>query len=279
MRVPDVPESMPWPRLFRQRPPRELPTYRALAWAATRALPDDLLRGEDEARAATGDRRLEQIESLPRRPADDDPLYTGLVTGTPPRIGFATAQAADGPCWLMFTTPLRAAHYRDQVPTTTTREVGYLALTAIEFVRAMTCARRAGVQRFVVDPCAFCPHGLAVAGHDMRRPHDAIAIWSISRAQIELRTHVFMTYALGKARATRFEEARDVALSAVAHVTAEEPQLHLLLGHLGVALGARSLVREARTCLEFLGRDALAAALADAQRDRAPDFSTIRVPD
>jgi hypothetical protein len=269
----------PWPRLFRHRPPRELPTYRALAWTATQALPEALLRREEEVRATSGDRHVKRLESVPCRPADDEPLYTALVTGTPPHIGFATAQAAEGPCWLTFTTPLRAAHYRDQVPSdTTSRDVGYLELTAIEFVRALELARDAGIARFVVDPCAYCPHGLAVAGDDLRRPLDAIAIWAMATAQIELRTHVFMRYALDAAGAARFEEARDVALCAVAHVTADEPHLHLLIGQLGVALGAPSLVREARRCLQFLGRDALASALDDAMRARVPDFSTVHVP-
>jgi hypothetical protein len=73
------------------------------------------------------------------------------------------------------------------------------------------------------------------------------------------------------------EVARDVALQVVGHVTPDNPSTHLLLGQVAVALGDRTLLREARAFLTFLRKDAMLHRLEQAEQAGTPDFASIRL--
>ena len=87
------------------------------------------------------------------------------------------------------------------------------------------------------------------------------------------RTELYLAYALDAARASRLEEARDVALSAVGHVSLEDRRLRLLLGQLAVALGDRTLLREAKAFLRFLNLSAWERMLEEVEQAGSPDFT------
>ena len=48
------------------------------------------------------------------------------------------------------------------------------------------------------------------------------------------------------------QEAREIALEAIQHVTMESARLHLLLGKIAISLNEKDLLRDARMFLEFL---------------------------
>jgi hypothetical protein len=48
------------------------------------------------------------------------------------------------------------------------------------------------------------------------------------------------------------QEARQIALRAIQHVTTESARLHLLLGKTAISLNEKDLLRDARMFLEFL---------------------------
>jgi len=56
----------------------------------------------------------------------------------------------------------------------------------------------------------------------------------------------FLTYAQVAARAEQFYTARDVLLEGTAHVSVEDPRLHLSLGNIAVALYDSQLLDEAK---------------------------------
>ena len=65
------------------------------------------------------------------------------------------------------------------------------------------------------------------------------------------RLELFLNYAQVSARAEQFYTARDALLEAAAHVSIEDPRLHLSLGQVPLALHDPELLREAKAFLRF----------------------------
>jgi hypothetical protein len=85
----------------------------------------------------------------------------------------------------------------------------------------------------------------------MTTTDDVINCWSISKSIQLARLEQFLNYAQAAARAEQFYTARDVLLEAAAHVTVEDPRLHLSLGHVAVALYDSELLHEAKKFLRY----------------------------
>jgi hypothetical protein len=66
--------------------------------------------------------------------------------------------------------------------------------------------------------------------------------------------------------------ARDVLLESVGHVTMSDPDTHLLLGQLGVAMNDDELVREAHEYLRFFGSGAWDRKLEQVEMQGRADF-------
>src|SRR5262249_29180575 len=65
------------------------------------------------------------------------------------------------------------------------------------------------------------------------------------------RLEQFLNYAQAAARAQQFYTARDVLFEAAAHVSVEDPRLHLSLGQVALALYDSELLHEVKTFLRF----------------------------
>ena len=85
----------------------------------------------------------------------------------------------------------------------------------------------------------------------MTTTDDVINCWSIVKSIELARLEQFLNYAQSAARAEQFYTARDVLLEAAAHVSIEDPRLHLSLGHVALALYDSDLRHEAKTFLRF----------------------------
>jgi len=85
----------------------------------------------------------------------------------------------------------------------------------------------------------------------MTTTDDVITCWSISKSIQLARLEQFLSYAQAVARAQQFYTARDVLLEAAAHVSIEDPRLHLSLGQVALALYDSELLQEVKTFLRF----------------------------
>jgi hypothetical protein len=85
----------------------------------------------------------------------------------------------------------------------------------------------------------------------MTTTDDVVNCWSVFKSTELARLELFLDYAQAAARAQQFYTARDVLLEAAAHVSVEDPRLHLSLGQVAVALYDSELLHEAKTFLRF----------------------------
>ena len=254
----------------------ELPLYAGLRSFPSRGIPPELAgREADESFAARAEALQRGLLVPPRRPQDDGPLFTllldaggrGVVTLDPPGGG-------GGPCLPAFSTPLRAADYA-QTQLGAGPAVGYLHSSPAEFARLLGDVGGAGITSFALDRCPRCPTFGAVTIGPAMTAGDVLRLWAVFKSTELARADLYVEFALDEARAGRLAVAREVALETVGHVTPEDPRAHLLLGQLGVGLGDRGLVREARAFLGFLGLGEWERKLDEDVRSGTPDFAGV----
>lgn len=111
--------------------------------------------------------------------------------------------------------------------------------------------REVGIDEFNLDRCPRCEAFCAISTASMTTTDDVINCWSIVKSIELARLEEFLNYAQSAARAEQFYAARDVLLEAAAHVSIEDPRLHLSLGHVALALYDSDLRHEAKTFLRF----------------------------
>jgi hypothetical protein len=94
----------------------------------------------------------------------------------------------------------------------------------------------------------------------------------VHKASEMARRHLYYQYALQKARMGHHVSARDVLLESVGHVTMSDPDTHLLLGQLGIAMNDAELVHEAHEYLRFFGSGAWDRKLEQVELSGKADF-------
>lgn len=251
----------------------ELPLYAALRSIPSRGLPPALAAREaDESFAARTGALERQLLESPRRPEDDEPLFTLLLDAGGRGVVTLDLPGGGGPCLPAFSTPLRAADYA-QTHLAAGPPVSYLYSSPAEFARLLGDVGGVGITAFALDRCPRCPTFSAVSTGPAMTAGDALKVWAVFKASELARADLYIEFALDEARAGRLAVAREVALETVGHVTLEDPRPHLLLGQLGVGLGDRGLVREAKAYLGFLGLDAWERKLDEVARSGSPDFA------
>jgi hypothetical protein len=252
----------------------DVPEYSALRAVPTRGLPPALTEEESgdsfSMRRNTIEREI--LESNTRL-RDDVPLFVEMIA--PNKGGILTIPLPEeGGRWLpIFTTPVRAADYKQ---TLLTSEPGlqYLSSTTAQLVRMLCDLDELGIKSLTVDRCPRCSIFVRT-GTSGLRSQDLLRIWAIHKATEVARSELYIAYAFKSARAGQLETARNVALETVGHVVIEDPRPHMLLGELGVALRERALVHEAQEFLRFLKQDIWARRLADIARSDRPKFEDL----
>jgi len=111
--------------------------------------------------------------------------------------------------------------------------------------------KQVGIDEFTLDRCPRCDAFCAISAASMIATDDVITCWSIAKSIELARLEQFLSYAQAAARAEQFYTARDVLLEAAAHVSIEDPRLHLSLGHVALALYDSDLRHEAKMFLRF----------------------------
>jgi hypothetical protein len=252
---------------------KELPEYSGLTRTPNRGLPADL---EELECGQTFGLRCQAIrEDLlrpNRRPAEDKPLFAGLLA--PDEGGVVTITLPDnaGQCVAVFSTPVRAADYVQTLLATGPR-VQYLASSPLEVLCMLRDLERAGAESFALDPCPRCGIFSTVGCQSIKTAHDAITIWGIAKATEQARAELYYAYAREAACQGQIEVACSVALEAVGHVTLEDPRFHLLLGQIALARGDRAQFDEASAFLQLLGFERFQRKLEEVARSGIADFA------
>jgi hypothetical protein len=215
---------------------------------------------------------MQELLDGPRRPRDDAPIFTTLLSGDGSGIVTLTLPDDGAGCLLAFTTPICAANYRQNLlgrrPT-----MSYIVSNTTQFLEMLRDIERIGVKDVTIDRCPRCTVMTAFGSSSMGTPDNVIKIWSVHKATELARTEAYLAWALKSAQAGRLEAARDVGLETVSHVTLEDPRLHVFLGRVAIALGDETLLQDAKSFLSFLKQDRLRRSLDGFAQRRPWDFS------
>src|SRR6266436_3502620 len=190
-----------------------------------------------------------ELLSLPRRPAEDEPLLTSLIV---PPSGFFTVTLPDStPCLLTFSTPLRAGEYVRICAGSL--QLGYLPSSPQKFVQLLGDLRRYGnIQSFALDVCPHCMTFPRLNTNSMLAPTDVLKIWAIHKSGELARESLYFASAKEAAGRGNLQEAKETTVEAIQHVTTDSARLHLLLGKIALSLREKEVFREAEAFLEFL---------------------------
>jgi hypothetical protein len=190
-----------------------------------------------------------ELLTLPRRPAEDEPLLTSLLIAP---SGFFTVTLPNStPCLLTFSTPLRAGEYAriHAGPL----QLRYLSSSLKEFVQMLGDLRRCGnIQSFALDVCPHCLTFTVLDTNSLLTPTDVLKIWAIQKSGELAREFLYFARAKEAAGRGDLQEAKETVLEAIQHVTTDSARLHLLLGKIALSLKEKEVFREAEAFLEFL---------------------------
>ena len=190
-----------------------------------------------------------ELLNQPRRPEDDQPLLTSFIRGP---SGFFTITLPNSThCLLSFSSPIRAAAYARAHARGL--RLNYLSSSAREFAQLLADVRRSGtIHDFAIDVCPHCLTFPAMQIKEFATAADILKIWAISKSGELARESVYFQHAKEAAERGDLQDAREITLEAIQHVTMESAPLHLLLGKIAVSINDKDLLRDARTFLQFL---------------------------
>lgn len=186
----------------------------------------------------------------PRRPQVESPLFVEIVTGNSQSV-LTIERTKDSHCMPVFSSPFRAADYVRTL-LASGPPIAYLSSSPLELLAMCRDLRQVGIDAFTLDRCPRCEAFCTISTASMTTTDDVINCWSIIKSIELARLEQFLKYAQAAARAQQFYTARDVLLEAAAHVSVEDPRLHLSLGQVALALHDSELLHEAKTFLRFL---------------------------
>jgi hypothetical protein len=242
-----------------------LPTYRAIV----RKRPGKVRRDFSDLENSPEIDRLQiefesELLSLPRRPTEDEPLLTSL--NVPPSGLFTVAPPNCAPFLPTFSTPLRAGEYArihaGQL------QLGFLCSNPKEFVKVLGGLRRYGkIQSFALDPCPHCKTVTVIDTNSMLTTADVLKVWAVHKSFQLARESLYFARAQEAAARGDLQEAKETALHAIQHVTADSARLHLQLGKIALSLKEKEVFREAVAFLKFLQAKQFVRQLLAAQEN------------
>jgi hypothetical protein len=251
---------------------QEMPEYSAVRKTPNRGLPSDLK--EQEAGQAFNTRcdAIERsLRELPRRPRADSPLFVELLDISHKGVLTITLPEKSSRCLPIFSTPFRAVDYVRTL-LASGPSVTCLSSSPLELVTMLRDLRGMSIEQFVLDRCPRCDIFTVIGSASVTTADDAINFWCIWKATELGRLDLYLSHAQASARADELDTAREVLLETAAHVSVEDPRVHLMLGQVAVALQDGKLLREAKAFLQFFQLDSWELKLDEVVRSGSPNF-------
>lgn len=227
-----------------------IPEYSGAREIPSRGVPEHRSKQEaTESFSARCDSIQRWLCESPRRPQVESPLFVEILTDNSQSV--LTIERTNGShCMPVFSSPFRAADYVRTL-VASGPPVAYLSSSPVELLTMFRDLRQVGIDEFTLDRCPRCETFCTIQTSSMATTDDVINCWSVSKSIKLARMELFLNYAQAAARAEQFYTARDVLLEAAAHVSVEDPRLHLSLGQIALALYDSDLRHEAKTFLRF----------------------------
>jgi hypothetical protein len=246
------------------------PLYTQLRKIPSRGFPADLRKMEDSAEHRTRQDMFEmQLQSSSLLPKADAPVLTIFVIDGSNLV--TNALDDETQCVHVFSERWRAVDYA-RTRLANQPGLAFAVLSPDGLVELLRDCEKSGKFAFTIDCCPRCENftpydsTLADAGAYL------VQMIGVHKATEMARRHLYYHYALQKARMGHHVAARDVLLESVGHVTMSDPDTHLLLGQLGVAMNDAELASEAHEYLRFFGSGAWDRKLEQVELSGRADF-------
>jgi hypothetical protein len=248
------------------------PLYTQLREIPRRGLPADLVKMEKSAEHLTRQDAFEmELSTSELLPAADAPALTIFVTGGANLLTLPIPDDETLTCIPLFSERWRAVDYA-RTRFGDRSDVSFAVMSAGGFVSTLRDVEKVGQFAFTIDCCPRCDDFIHYESGLADDPDYLIRMIGVHKATELARRHLYYHYALKKAMMGHHAMAREVLLESVGHVTMADPDTHLLLGQLGLALGDDELVREAHEYLRFFGSGAWDRKLEAVEYAGKPDF-------
>jgi hypothetical protein len=248
------------------------PLYTQLKKISSRGLPPDLVRMEKSPEHMTRQDAFElQLSSSSLLPKPDAPALTIFVIGGSNLLTIPVPDDNDVACIPLFSERWRAVDYA-RTRFADRDDVSFAIMSAQGFVSTLRDVEKAGHFVFTIDCCPRCAEFIR---YDTTLADEAdylIRMIAVHKATELARRHLYYQYALAKVRVGHLAMAREVLLETVGHVTMADPDTHLLLGQIGVAMNDDELVSEAHEHLRFFGSGAWDRKLEAVELTGRADF-------
>ncbi|HKW13404.1 MAG TPA: hypothetical protein VJS69_02855 [Candidatus Krumholzibacteria bacterium] len=246
------------------------PLYTHLLKVPSRGLPAELRKMEDSAEHRTRQDMFEmELANSSLLPKTDAPVLTIFVSDG---SNLVLNPLGDGvQCVHVFSERWRAVDYA-RMRLASQPGLSFAVLSPDGFVKLLRDCEKMAKFAFTIDCCPRCE---AFTPYDSTLADDGaylVQMIGVHKSTEMARRHLYYHYALQKARAGHHVAARDVLLESVGHVTMADPDTHLLLGQLGVAMNDPGLVREAHEFLRFFGSGAWDRKLDQVEMIGKADF-------
>ena len=257
--------------LTRRGKNQTMPEYSGAREIPSRGVPSRC--SEQEAHEAFG-ARCDSIQRWlcepPRRLQDERRYFVALLTENSQSV-VTIERTSESHCMLVFSSPFRAADYVRTLLATGSPDT-YLSSSPLELLAMFGDLRPVGIDEFILDRCPRCEVACAIYTSSLTTTDDVVNCWSIFKSMELARMEEFLKYAQAAARAEQFYTARDVLLEAAAHVSVEDPRLHVAMGQVAVALYDSELLREARSFLRFFKLKSWESRLDQVAHSRRSDY-------
>lgn len=181
------------------RNPKELPEYSAPRSIPTRGLPPDLAEAEGSESFATSRENLErELRRLPRRPLEDEPLFTELLEAQGSGVVTINLPDHSGQCLPVFSTPFRAADYVHTL-LASGPSVRYVSSSPLQLVQMLRDIEASGIEALALDRCPRCAIFTTVGTCSLKTADDLIGLWCIFKATQLARGDLYFSHALESA--------------------------------------------------------------------------------
>jgi hypothetical protein len=247
------------------------PLYTQLRKIPSRGFPAELRKMEESAEHRTRQDMFEmQLQNSSLLPKPDAPALIIFVTDGSNLVTTSLGDD-DAQCINVFSERWRALDY-GRTRLTNQPNLSAAVLSASAFVDLLRDCEKSGAVSFTIDSCPRCENFTPYESTLADDGAYLVQMIGVHKATEMARRHLYFHYALQKARMGHHVAARDVLLESVAHVTMSDPDTHLLLGQLGVAINDPELVREAHEYLRFFGSGAWDRKLEQVEMTGHVDF-------
>lgn len=252
--------------------PMSFPLYTQLKKTPSRGLPSELVKAEKTAEHLTRQDAFEmELSSSSLLPKPDAPALTIFVQGGANLLTIPAPDDAGTPCIPLFSERWRAVDFA-RMRFADRSDISFAIMSAEGFVSTLRDVEKAGQFVFTIDCCPRCREFIHYETSLADEADYLVRMIAVHKATELARRHLYYQYALAKARMGHHVMAREVLLETVGHVTMADPDTHLLLGQLGVAMDDEELVREAHEHLRFFGSGAWDRKLDAVEMTRKVDF-------